>query len=355
MSEFSTPDEKLPALFSAASKKFVDKPWVSVEFFPPKTEAGVETLFKVLAKLQVYGPVFADVTWGAGGSTSDLTMELCIRAKKMGAVPNMHLTCTNVDKEKIDAALETCKKEGITNILALRGDPPVGQEKWEASDLMFTCALDLVKYIRKEHGDYFNLTVAGYPEGHPTKMSVVEGGIDALSPAELKRYSVSVDADTGAKTIMVCRDDDYASEMAYLKEKIDAGASCIITQMFFDPEVFGQFVQDCRDIGITVPIIPGIMMLSNLGGFRRMTGFCKTRIPDNMENDIADIIAEHPEADAQNAAIKTYGIKYGVKMCQRLMELGTPGLHYYTLNQSATTMAIIDALGYAKDALMAAS
>ena len=320
---------------------------MSVEFFPPKTDAGVENLFKALAKLQAYDPLFSDFTWGAGGSTSDLTIELCQRAKKQGSTPNMHLTCTNVDKQKIDEALATCKASGITNILALRGDPPAGQEKWEASDLSFTCALDLVRYIRSEHGNYFNLTVAGYPEGHPNKMSVVQGGIAALSASELKRYSIEVKED-GTKDIVVCRDADYQQEMDYLKEKVDAGADCIITQMFFDPEVFGYFVQDCRAMGINVPIIPGIMMLSTIGGFRRMTGFCKTRIPEGMEAVLAYIEKTFTDKDEQAKRIKEYGIEYGVSMSKRLMELGTEGLHFYTLNTSATTLNIIDGLEYNK-------
>jgi methylenetetrahydrofolate reductase (NADPH) len=274
-----------------------------VEFFPPKTDAGVENLFKALTKLQRFAPVFADVTWGAGGSTSDLTIELCKRTKQAGTVPNMHLTCTNVDKQKIDEALATCKAAGITNLLALRGDPPAGQDKWEASSLEFTCALDLVKYIRKEHGDYFCVTVAGYPEGHPTKMSVVEGGLADLSAAELRRYSVQT-AEDGSKQIVVCRDDDYKGELAYLKEKVDAGSDAIITQMFFDPQVFGQFVSDCREIGITVPIIPGIMMLSNLGGFRRMTGFCKSRIPEGMEAVLNYIVSTTPDEKEQAEKVR---------------------------------------------------
>ena len=291
MSSFANSDN-LIAVMDKATAADSSKPWVSVEFFPPKTPEGVETLFKVLAKLKPYNPVFADFTWGAGGSTSDLTMELCIRAKKeFGVIPNMHLTCTNVDKIKIDAALEQCKSEGITNILALRGDPPAGQDKWEASDLAFTCALDLVKYIRAEHGDLFNLTVAGYPEGHPTKMSIIEGGMSALSPTEKARCSVTTD-ENGKEIIMVCKDEDFEGEMAYLKKKIDAGANCIITQMFFDADVFKTFVDKCRSIGINVPILPGIMMLSNLGGFRRMTGFCKSRVPPAMMDAIAAIEKE---------------------------------------------------------------
>ena len=262
----------------------------------------------------------------------------------------MHLTCTNVEKEKLDEALETCKREGITNIVALRGDPPVGQEKWEATDLAFTCALDLVKYIRKEHGSFFNLSVAGYPEGHPNQMSVIDDGIDSLSESEKKRCSITKD-ENGKETVIVCKDADFENDMKYLKEKVDAGADCIITQMFFDADVFGDFVTKCRSMGINVPIIPGIMMLSNLGGFRRMTGFCKSRVPPSMVVDIEAIEAEcNALGDDGPAAlatkIKEYGIKTGAELCQKIIKLGAAGLHFYTLNQSATTLNILDALGY---------
>jgi len=323
----------------------------SIEFFPPKTDAGVGSLFKVLEKLKPYNPLFADFTWGAGGSTSDLTLDLCIQTIKAGVIPNMHLTCTNVDKEKIDETLSRCKAEGITNLLALRGDPPVGQDKWEASDLSFTCALDLVRYIRAEHGDFFNVTVAGYPEGHPTKMNVVEGGVSTLSPSELKRYSTSKD-ENGKEQILVCRDADYAAELAYLKEKVLAGADCIITQMFFDCEVFDIFVKDCRRIGITVPIVPGIMMISNLGGFRRMASFCNSRIPRPLEDRLAAVEASVANAESEEGAkeladkVKQFGTEFGIEMCKTLTTMGTPGLHFYTLNQSAATMAILQGLGY---------
>ena len=193
------------------------------------------------------------MTWGAGGSTSELTMDLCCKMKKeKNVVPNMHLTCTNVVGDKISKALIEAKENGVTNILALRGDPPAGQEKWEATDLAFTCALDLIKYIRKEHGDFFHITCAGYPEGHPegeegglsslrnssdaktlVPMKLVtaeEGGkLSSLSPSELKRYSEYrqrlKNKDTGAEEIRVCKDADYQKELTYLKEKVDAGAN----------------------------------------------------------------------------------------------------------------------------------
>ena len=164
MAEFT---EKSPKLSDIIASHADGEYWLSVEFFPPRTEKGVTTLYNVIdKKLKPLNPIFADFTWGAGGSTSDLTLELCRHIKSESKLnPNMHLTCTNMDASKITEALEGCKESGITNIVALRGDPPAGQEAWTVTEGGFSCALDLVKHIRAEHGDYFCLSVAGYPEG----------------------------------------------------------------------------------------------------------------------------------------------------------------------------------------------
>jgi methylenetetrahydrofolate reductase (NADPH) len=317
MASFAPDNAECPHLDSLI-KSNASAPWISIEFFPPKTEVGVTSLMKVMGELKKRKPLFADVTWGAGGSTSDLTLDLCKRAKtEHGLVPNLHLTCTNMPVETIHAALQNCKAAGITNILALRGDPPVGQDAWVATEGGFNCALDLVRYIKKEYGDYFCVSVAGYPEGHPSSMTVVEGGVAALSPTELQRCSVEVD-DAGKEVVTVCRDVDYAKEIAYLKEKVDAGAGAIITQMFFDTEVFGFFQQACKNVGIHVPIIPGIMCISNYGGFKRMSGFCKTRVPQSMKDGL-EPIKEDEEG------VKAFGLAFGVQMCRRLLELGAPG------------------------------
>ena len=164
----------------------------------------------------------------------------------------MHLTCTNISKESVTAALDTAKKNGIQNILCLRGDPPKGEEKWQATEGGFNNAVDLVKYIRSTYGNYFGISVAGYPEGH----------IDWFKDsAEISK-------------------DDYWKDMQYLKDKVDAGADCIITQLFYDVDIYLQWVKDCRTVGINVPIIPGIMPINTYGGFDRMIGFCKTKVPE---------------------------------------------------------------------------
>ncbi|CAE7563393.1 MTHFR1 [Symbiodinium microadriaticum] len=325
-----------PKITEAIATKPADQIWISLEFFPPRTDKGVDTLYNVIGnKLKNLNPIFTDFTWGAGGSTSDLTLDLCVQVKsRYGLNPNMHLTCTNMEKQKVINALAGCKTAGITNIVALRGDPPAGQEAWEAVEGGFTCALDLVRFIKAEHGDTFCLSVAGYPEGHPNNMTAVDD-VSSLSEAELGRMATFVEED-GTTVRSVCRDDAYEIELNYLKEKVDAGASTIITQLFFDNAVFLTFVRDCRAKGITVPIIPGIMCISSKGGFKRMTKFCKTRVPKvlSMELDAAE----------DDEAAKAIGIRYGTEMCRELIASGIDGLHFYTLNLRNVTVGIIDSL-----------
>mmetsp|Transcript_30024 Transcript_30024/g.39494 ORF Transcript_30024/g.39494 Transcript_30024/m.39494 type:complete len:708 (+) Transcript_30024:179-2302(+) len=313
--------------------------WISFEYFPPKSETGVQNLYSRLHRMKNYKPLFADFTWGAGGSTSDLTLELATRAQtEVGLTSNMHLTCTNMPEEKIFDALAQCKKVGVRNIVALRGDPPLGQEEWSATEGGFSCALDLVKYIRATYGSYFGISVAGYPEGHPNKILEVEGGFESLSESEKKRCRIEVDEATGEQKVFVCNDTDFRGEMEYLKEKIEAGADFIITQMFLDVEVYKTFVEECRNYGIQCPVIPGIICLNGYVGLKKMTGFCKTRVPDSLWKDLEPI--------KENAdAMKEYGVQFGTRMCQSLMEAGAPGLHFYTLNLEKVTLGIVNALG----------
>ncbi len=248
-------------------------------------------------------PAYADVTWGAGGASSDLTLDLCMKMKNEYSMePNMHLTCTNMDPELIGKALDGCKAADIRNIVALRGDAPKGQETWTASDGGFTCALDLVVHMRKQYGDFFHISVAGYPEGHPVAITKVAPGA-ALSEGERSRLVTRPDGD------WVCTDAAYAGELAYLKRKVDAGADMIITQMFFDSEVFLRFVRDCRAAGISVPIQPGIMLIQSYGGFARMTELCKSRVP-------AELQAALDAVKDSDAEVKAVGLQLGLKMCK---------------------------------------
>ena len=287
-------------------------------------------------------PVFMDVTWGAGGSTSELTMDLVRFIKDSGCVANMHLTCTNMDPDMVKAAVADCRKYGITNIVALRGDAPSGEGEWKMKEGGFACALDLVKYIRAEFGGEFGLSVAGYPEGHPNAISVLkEGEEEKLTEAEKLRCSKSKNSE-GEVVTCVCFDDDYAKEMSYLKEKVDAGADFIITQMFFDSQVFVDFVANCRKIGINVPIVPGIMCINNYGGFFRMTSFCKTRVPPS-------VISEMEKRKDDEESLKTYGVEFGTELCKKLVESGAPCVHFYTLNLEKVVYGILDGLGWTKE------
>eukprot|EP00516_Mucochytrium_quahogii_P001862 CAMPEP_0203760644 /NCGR_PEP_ID=MMETSP0098-20131031/13897_1 /ASSEMBLY_ACC=CAM_ASM_000208 /TAXON_ID=96639 /ORGANISM=" , Strain NY0313808BC1" /LENGTH=328 /DNA_ID=CAMNT_0050654303 /DNA_START=48 /DNA_END=1030 /DNA_ORIENTATION=- len=297
-----------------------NEPWIAFEYFPPKTEQGVENLKKRLARMAEFNPLYVDFTWGAGGSTSDLTLELSQKAQEDNKlVSNMHLTCTNMPKDKLDNALKVSQQVGIRNILALRGDPPVGQKDFEPVDSGFSCALDLVKYIRQETGDVFCVTVAGYPEGHPNRIKKVDNP-ELLSETERSRAVTMEDG-----SLHVCSDKDFKEELDYLKEKVDAGANAVVSQMFYDVQCFINFKNACKAHGINVPIIPGIMCITNYNGYKRMVGFCKTRVPEAIK-------AKLEEIKDDKAAVEEFGIHYGTETCKTLLANGVNGLHFYTLN-----------------------
>ncbi|KAK4804005.1 hypothetical protein SAY86_003822 [Trapa natans] len=283
----------------------------SFEFFPPKTDDGVDNLFERMDRMVAHNPAFCDITWGAGGSTADLTLEIANKMQNMICVETMmHLTCTNMPVEKIDHALATIKSNGIQNVLALRGDPPHGQDKFVQVEGGFACALDLVKHIRAKYGEYFGITVSGYPEAHPDVI-----GSDGVATVET-----------------------YQSDLAYLKRKVDAGADLIVTQLFYDTDIFLKFVNDCRQIGITCPVVPGIMPINNYKGFLRMTGFCKTKIP-------REIMAALEPIKDNEEAVRNYGIHLGTEMCKKILANGIRTLHLYTLNMEKSALAILMNLG----------
>ncbi|KAF8402446.1 hypothetical protein HHK36_013402 [Tetracentron sinense] len=346
----------------------------SFEFFPPKTEDGVDNLFERMDRMVAHSPTFCDITWGAGGSTADLTLDIANRMQNMICVETMmHLTCTNMPLDKIDHALQTIKSNGIQNVLALRGDPPHGQDKFVQIQGGFACALDLVKHVRATYGDYFGITVAGYPEAHP---DVIQS--DGVATLEA-----------------------YQNDLAYLKRKVDAGADLIVTQLFYDTDVFLKFVNDCRQIGITCPIVPGIMPINNYKGFLRMTGFCKTRVcylllidllrreeERNMKdlwqltatacrkpqfyqkcvevlnhgkeplevNEIpSEIMAALEPIKDNEEAVKAYGIHLGTEMCKKILAHGIKTLHLYTLNMEKSALAILMNLGLIEEARISRS
>lgn len=278
--------------------------YYSFEYFPPKTKTGQQNLYIKLDQMSCLEPLFIDITWGAGGSTAELTLDICKNTQNYLCLETqMHLTCTNINEEIVRNALEEAKSNNIRNILALRGDPPIGED-WKASDEKFKYAIDLVKFIREEYGDFFGICVAGYPEGHP--------------------------------------DGNYEEDLKYLKLKVDAGADIVITQLFYDVDLFLKFVDDCRKIGINCPILPGILPIVSYNNFKRMIGFCKVSVPEYILDDLEKIKDDDEE-------VSKYGINLAVKMCQKILDTGMKGIHLYTLNRVDSCMKILEKLDLLKD------
>jgi len=260
------------------------KPVFSFEFFPPKTEQGVQNLYDRIDRMHDFGPAFIDVTWGSGGSRSHLTTEMVRIAQNVyGLETCMHLTCTDMGMEKVDAALKAAFDAGCKNILALRGDPPREKEKWQAVDGGFLYAKDLVKHIKKRWGDHFDIGVAGYPEG--------------------------------------CDDNqDQVTLMDHLKEKVDAGGTFIVTQMFYDVDRFLKWVDEARAAGITVPIVPGIMPIHTHSAFMRRATGMNCHIPQNF----IDALEPVQNDDAQ---VREVGKGLVAEMCRKIIDAGILHLH----------------------------
>ncbi len=235
-------------------------------------------------KMHALGPTFIDVTWGAGGRLSDLTCEMVNVAQSVyGLETCMHLTCTDMERSKVDWALQEAYKGGCTNILALRGDPPREKEKWTATKGGFQYARDLVRYIREKYGDHFDIGVAGYPEGHEDQ----------------------ADADL---------------LMDHLKEMVDDGATFIITQMFYDVDKFLEWVRQCRAHGISVPIIPGIMPIHTYAAFTRRANWVKCHVPPKWIDALEPVKND-------DAAVREIGKGLVVEMCREILAAGIRHLH----------------------------
>jgi len=278
-------------------------PYFSLEFFPPKTDSGVENLYLRIERLTALQPVFVDITWGAGGTTKDLTLAISEYTQTyLGVEVLMHLTCSLLTVEQLKEVLTAARQAGIENILALRGDPPKGAVSWEPVPGGCAHAVDLVRLIRQEHGDYFGIAVAGFPEGHPH------------TPA-----------------------DSHAVDIPRLKDKLAAGADFVLTQFFYDAQVFLDYVAACRAAGITCPIIPGLMPIQSYQSFCKMTAYGKTRVPDRVWADLAPI-------KDNDAAVKEYGVKLCLATCATLHAAGVHGFHFYTLNLENSVTAVLDGL-----------
>ncbi len=269
---------------------------ISFEFFPPKTQEAEEELFRTIKSLIPLHPTFVSVTYGAGGSTRDRTKNVVKRIKRETELTVMaHLTCIGHTRREIVEILEEYRDMGIENILALRGDIPVGEEHFAVPEDGCHHAEELVKLIKEYFGDYFSIGVASYPETH-------------IESPNMER------------------------ELYYFKKKVEAGASFSITQMFFENRYFYDFLKLVRKEGINIPIIPGIMPITNFSQIRRFASLCGATIPEPLVKEL--------ESAKNTKEAKEVGIRYAVSQCQDLLTHGVKGLHFFTLNKSDATIKI---------------
>lgn len=286
------------------------RPTLSFEFFPPKSSEASEALFQTIGELEAFKPSFVSVTYGAGGSTRELTHDLVVRMKTTTTLdPIPHLTCVCHSEADIAAILERYATAGVSNILALGGDPPKGLVGYDRAKDAFQHAADLVAFIKKfnasgAHPDArgFGIGVAGFPEGHPATPNRV-------------------------------------LEMDYLKAKVDAGADYICTQLFFDNHDFYDFRERCQLVGIHIPIIAGIMPVTSAAGMRRMAELAAgARYP-------AKLLRAIQRCGGDEEAVQKVGVHYASEQCRDLLDHGVDGIHFYTLNKSHATREIYSSLG----------
>jgi methylenetetrahydrofolate reductase (NADPH) len=277
------------------------EPSFSFEFFPPKTDEGERNLGRALAELSRLSPTFVSVTYGAGGSTTERrkTIDIVRHLKRdYGMEAMAHFTCVGATTAELREMLDTMRDAGVENVLALRGDPPEGEDEWTATEGGLSYSRELIELIRDEYD--FAIGAACFPEVH----------IHAT---------------------------DAESDLRYLKEKVDAGARFLITQLFFDNQCYYDFVARARDLGIDVPIVPGIWPITNASQIKRVTGMCGSRIPDRLLREL-ELRGDEPDA------VKDLGVAYATLQCADLLSNGAPGIHFYTLNRSPATRAILSAL-----------
>jgi methylenetetrahydrofolate reductase (NADPH) len=280
---------------------------ISFEFFPPKTAEGEKKLFQTVAELKNLAPSFVSVTYGAMGNTQANTLRIVEEIKYwIGLEVAAHLTCVAHSRSEIEKILMTLHEKGIENIVALRGDTPQGEIQFKPPPHGFRYASELVRFIRRHPtlGRAFDLVVAGYPEGHPE-----------------------------------CRDKQ--KDLEHLKQKVNEGADAVVTQLFFDNHHYFDFVGRARKIGITVPIVPGIMPVTHGPQIEKFSRMCGAEIPST----IREAITRFGE---DQASITKFGIEYATRQCEELLDRGAPGLHFYTLNQSLATRQIFTNLHLAR-------
>lgn len=274
-------------------------PVFSFEFFPPKTDEGVEKLYARIEHLAELAPAFVSVTYGAGGSTRDRTVEIAAHIKHhIGLETMAHLTCLGHKREELANTLVALERAGIENVLALRGDPPLDGVQ-APSD--FKYANELIEFVREGHE--FCIGGAAYPEGH----------IEA---------------------------SDLDSDLMYLEGKVNSGAAFLITQLFFDNSAYFDFMRRVRARGISVPILPGIMPITNVAQLEKFTSMCGAKIPRTLMEKL-----EKVRGDEQ--AVTAVGIEWAIRQCRELLALGAPGIHFYTINRSLSTRVVCMSLQYA--------
>jgi methylenetetrahydrofolate reductase (NADPH) len=275
------------------------EPSFSFEFFPPKTPEGERNLHDALEELRTLEPAFVSVTYGAGGSTRAKTIEIVRNIRREYGLEAMaHFTCVGATVQELQDTLQDMQAVGIENVLALRGDPPAGQQEWVKTDGGLEYSSELVAMIRERYP--FAIGAACFPETH----------IHATSPQD---------------------------DLVHLSEKVNAGADFLITQLFFDNAFYFDFVARARAAGIEVPIIPGIMPITQIGQLERMASVCGASIPDGLRTEL------HAREDSPEAVID-FGVAYATLQCAQLLAAGAPGIHFYTLNRSPATRAIVSAL-----------
>ncbi|HMD56228.1 MAG TPA: methylenetetrahydrofolate reductase [NAD(P)H] [Solirubrobacteraceae bacterium] len=274
-------------------------PVFSFEFFPPKTQDGERNLEAALTELGALEPSFVSVTYGAGGSTREKTIEIVKRIKEEHGLEAMaHFTCVGATVEQLRGTLDEMREAGIDNVLALRGDPPAGEEAWTKTEGGLEYSRELVELI-----------AAGYPFA-----------IGAACFPETHIHATSAEAD-----------------LEHLVEKVGAGVDFLITQVFFDNSYYFDFVARARAAGIGVPIIPGVMPITRVGQVERMAAMCGSEIPEELHREL-HARGEDPEA------VLDFGVAYATLQCAELLAAGAPGIHFYTLNRSPATRAILSAL-----------
>jgi methylenetetrahydrofolate reductase (NADPH) len=276
-----------------------DEPVFSFEFFPPKSDEGERNLRDTLEDLRAFEPDFVSVTYGAGGSTRARTVELTKWIKNdLGIEAMAHLSCVGSSRDELHQILDGVAAAGIDNVLALRGDPPRGETEWRPHPQGLRYSTELAQLIRDDYP--FCVGAACFPEVHPEA-------------------------------------PDMVSDLRFLAEKVRSGASFLITQLFLDNELYFRFVDEARAAGIDVPIIPGIMPITNVGQIKTITGMCGASIPQKLLKAL-----EWREDDP--SAILQLGVAYATLQCAELLARGAPGIHFYTLNRSPATRAILSAL-----------